>query len=187
MFKTCIICDKKFNARGKIRKETAKFCSIKCKSIFQKGKNTWNKGKKIWLNKQHPRGMLGKIPWNKGKKGVQVAWNKGKKFSKETRRKMSLAHKGKYTGENNPRWNNGIKKMMSGYITIASPNHPLKGKYGYVFKHRLVMEKKLGRYLLPEEVVHHLNKIKNDNRIENLKLFATTGKHSAFHKTIKKS
>jgi len=78
--------------------------------------------------------------------------------------------RGKYTGINNFTWKGGRYKDKSGYVLISHPSHPNSGSNGYIREHRFVMEKKIGRYLTPLEVVHHKNGIKDDNRIENLEL-----------------
>lgn len=82
-------------------------------------------------------------------------------------------------GERNGSWNGGRVVDKHGYILIAVAEHPHRSTGGYVREHRLVMEQVLGRYLRPEEVVHHLNGIHADNRPENLEVFATNASHLA--------
>jgi len=81
----------------------------------------------------------------------------------------------------------GITTMGKGYVAIFSPKHPFRHKAGYVLEHRLVMEKYLGRYLTKKEVVHHINEIISDNRIENLMLFNSSKAHISYHKSLSKS
>lgn len=63
-----------------------------------------------------------------------------------------------------------ISKKKNGYIEIFMPQHPNADRYGYIYEHRLIMEKCLGRILKSSELVHHRNKIRDDNRKENLQL-----------------
>lgn len=78
-----------------------------------------------------------------------------------------------WRGENARHWTGGRRKTGRGYVQIYSPGHPsITGVRQYVMEHRLVMEKMLGRYLQPHEQVHHKNGIRDDNRPENLELWA---------------
>jgi hypothetical protein len=63
------------------------------------------------------------------------------------------------------------RRHSKGYVLVYQPNHPWAQKSGYVAEHRLVMEKELGRYLLPLETVHHRNGVRDDNRPENLEVW----------------
>lgn len=90
-------------------------------------------------------------------------------------------------GDKHPMWNGGKIQSVQGYIKVHDREHPsTKGKRKkYVSEHVLVMEKMLGRYLRPGEVVHHCNGDKTDNRPFNLRLFKTTADHTIFHNTHK--
>lgn len=87
----------------------------------------------------------------------------------------------KVSGSKNGNWHGGKTKNDAGYVFLLSKNHPFSENRGYVREHRLVMEKHLGRYLHPKEVVHHINKIKDDNRLENLELYSSSGEHTSMH------
>ena len=85
------------------------------------------------------------------------------------------------SGKNNPQWKCGRKRLTTGYIYKLCRNHPYANIRGYVMEHRLVMESHLKRILNPREEIHHINGIKDDNRIENLQLFRGRGEHQTFH------
>lgn len=72
-------------------------------------------------------------------------------------------------GEKSPNWKGGRLKQ-NGYIKVWVKNHPYADRKHYVPEHRLLIEKRLKRYLKSEEIVHHKNGIRDDNRIKNLEL-----------------
>jgi len=69
----------------------------------------------------------------------------------------------------------------SGYIEVYSPGHPCATQRNRVLQHRLVMEKIVGRYLHPDEIVHHKNGVKTDNKPENLELLVRRTHSTGYH------
>lgn len=59
-----------------------------------------------------------------------------------------------------------------GYKLLFKPEHPCATKAGYVPEHRFVVMENIGRLLTKEEIIHHINGNKLDNRIENLQIIS---------------
>lgn len=92
--------------------------------------------------------------------------------------KISKAQKKRFSDPtNHPMYKGGRTKRRK-YWYILDKTHPFGGKQHYVAEHRLVMEKKIGRYLRPEEAVHHIDRDPENNHPDNLQLFATHGEHT---------
>jgi len=104
----------------------------------------------------------------------QKTVNKAMKAAGIPRRRV-----GPKSGSEHPQWKGGRFQDDDGYILVYAPNHPFCRKSGYILEHRLVMEGMVRRFLLDEEVVHHKNDVRNDNRPDNLELFSCNADHLA--------
>ena len=72
------------------------------------------------------------------------------------------------------------------HVLVKSSTHPGKDKTGYVPEHRLVVEQSIGRLLKKNEIVHHKNLLKGDNRLENLVVFSSDKEHFLSHGSLNK-
>lgn len=134
-----------------------KFCSHSCYGLF----------KKTQVGELSPR-------WQGGVSNQQKECSQCRKLFMGVRSQkycsVSCGNKDNKTGSGNGMWQGGRFYDKDGYIQILSPGNPMAKKSGYVPEHRLVMAEHIGRLLEKNEVVHHVNEIKDDNRIENLEL-----------------
>lgn len=145
------------------------------KGVYKRTIKHLEKMKKSGFKKGH-------IPWSKSQKGVCL--NTGRTHFKKGQKKTDNWKKVmlKFKGKGNPAWNGGERNIKN-YIYVYMPTHPNAIKSGCVKRSRLVMEKKIGRYLKPKEVVHHINGIKMDDRYKNLILFSNNSEHLKFERS----
>lgn len=98
---------------------------------------------------------------------------------------LQRPNRGAQPGDRNHQFVSGLRIDRDGYVVItADPDHPYarqrpnrNGKI--ILLHRHLMEQELGRYLLPGEVVDHIDGLRLHNHIDNLRLFESNGQHLA--------
>lgn len=140
-------------------KTKQRFCSSLCTKQFLIGKKHPSYQEKpikncIYCHTPFKQGYIGKRYIGKGSKFC----------TRECFKKwLSLNQQGK----NNRNWKGGKYINSDGYVIIRIYKN---GKSKCVQEHRYIMEQILERPLYPFELVHHINGIKHDNRIENLEI-----------------
>ena len=96
--------------------------------------------------------------------------------------------------ENCPKWKGGRLVYQDRVLVFIKPNHrffcmvsrPIKDIYGnliggYISEHRLKIADYLNRPLSKNEIIHHKNRLPNDNRLENLELYINHSQHLKEH------
>ena len=104
----------------------------------------------------------------------------GRILSPELREKIAAPQRGvpRKSGPDHPQWT-GFTILSNGYRTKWISKHT------YRLEHRWIIEQKIGRILTRNEVVHHKNGNKLDNRLKNLEIMSRKA-HSTMHQQQKK-
>lgn len=68
----------------------------------------------------------------------------------------------------------GRRINKHGYVLVKQPGHPNANARDWILEHRFVMSQHLGRPLINDENVHHINGHRSDNRLANLELWNTS-------------
>ena len=159
----CKFCNKEFSVYN-YRKDIAEFCSRKCHYDYKNIKYICKECKKTFYIVRN-------------RKNVKFCSRKCKDKNQKGIYPLSLKNSIIENNGHGFNWKDGRTIHKQGYILILTPDR----KNRYTMEHRLVMEKHLKRKLKDKERVHHINNIKTDNRIENLKLFKNASEHTKHH------
>lgn len=191
----CKICGKEEWVRNSQTK-TAYYtdCCPKCSHIIMEQRHftkyKYNKCIDIYHPKEGDVVSATKLGY---KNRVYMYWslcpncNKGKWVQRGSIGSLCLKCKHKSHSEylrkqNNHNWKGGVINSGQYIKVLLDKDNPYYSmcRHGYVFQHRLVMAEHLGRPLKSWEIVHHKNRNKKDNRIENLELLKSALEHTPF-------
>lgn len=100
---------------------------------------------------------------------------KKRRHTQKTKNKISSIQLG-LIGPKARAWKGGRWAKGRDYVALYSGPYSNKK----ILEHRIIMEAYLGRKLRKDEIIHHRNENKQDNRIENLEVL-TRSNHSKIH------
>lgn len=181
-----IVCRNRHIAKNNIT-STQETCLL-CGKQFYKTKSQKDAYKKSFCCKEHyyewqKKNLRNKVSLTCSFCGNVYETRASRKASKRCFCSRKCQHSF-FRGANGIAYKTGKKVNEFGYVMLLNPDHPRKVGGSYVYEHILVVEKHLGRYLTKNEHIHHINGVKDDNRIENLQV-VTPSEHRKIHSTIK--
>ena len=144
IYKQCQVCELSFYVRPS--DQDRKFCSNKCVGLA-------SRKQKVKKSCKYCQGEYKDYPSDPSLFCSRECYNKHKLQKSMGSRKIT----------------------KDGYVLIKDPDNPMaQPSTGYVFEHRVVMSDFVCRSLKQHETPHHINGIRDDNRIENLELWSTS-------------
>lgn len=175
------------------KKELKNRYALRCKSCASKGEN----------NPNHKHGKYSKLFKNYcidcGKRIDRRAkrccscsnrLNRlNKKHNKKTKLLIGLKSKEKFTESYiekiyRSKCRGNKKRDINGYILIKNYTHPNRNSHNDILEHIFIISNFLNRPLKRGEIVHHINFIRNDNRLKNLYLFKNNSEHLKSSKSL---
>ena len=167
--KKCVVCGKTFLVKN-YRKDIALYCSRSCSSKGNYSKSLAKATREHLIGNNYRKGKKpsnafakGHTPWNKGMKGLHLSPDTEFKLGRDNGKSVPI---GTIVKRNE-------KGKLRNFIKIAEPN---KWKYYYVY----LWEQEHGK-VQNGYVVHHINKISDDDRLENL-VCLTRKEHINIHR-----
>lgn len=178
---TCKHCEGKYS-QPLCRVKRDKFCSPECGKEYRVSLKTKNKTVCPCCDKEfiarNSQLLNGRKPYCSISCGSKLQTRSKERYEKvsNTRKENGIKPA---LGDLNPVWKGGRYEEKGGYVRVwVGPNQ-------YKGEHRIVMEVHMGRKLDQDEIVHHKNHVKTDNRLENLEVM-TRAQHINHHRTHKR-
>lgn len=124
--------------------------------------------------------------YEKGESARKIAESLGLHTTSVTRvLKRNGINLRKCAGSSHHSWKGGRVEKGDGYVGVWMPEHERADNRGYVYEHTLIISDVIGRLPNKDEVVHHINLDKKDNRPENLYLCGHR-EHTSIHRQFER-
>jgi len=170
----CLICRKTFKVTPQVKFSNTKYCSIKCVG----------KANALRARREVVCPICGKLFTTRQ---CRINAGRGKHCSKKCRELSyigKIGHNHGKFGKEHSAWKGGVK-IANGRYYIYSPEHPCADKNKYIKRSRYNLEAHLKIVLPKKVVIHHVDRNKANDSVDNLMIFPDDSSHIKYHRSIK--